>query len=77
MTMTSTLSATLEADFTAARRGDHDAFARLVRATQRMVASIALAVTRDLQLSEDIAQETYIKAWQKLGGMSHHDSFLP
>ena len=78
MTMTSTpLSAALTADFVAARRGDQDAFARLVRATQRMVASVALAVTRDIQLSEDIAQETYLKAWHKLAGMNHPDSFLP
>ena len=72
-----TLTSTLETDFLAARRGDHEAFARLVRATQRMVASVALAVTRDIQLSEDIAQETYLKAWHKLAAMSHPDSFLP
>ena len=78
MTMTSTLfGSALEADFIAARRGDQDAFARLVRATQRMVASIALSVTRDIQLSEDIAQETYLKAWHKLTAMNHPDSFLP
>ena len=71
------LNPVLEADFTAAQRGDQDAFARLVRATQRMVASVALAVTRDIQLSEDIAQETYLKAWHKLAAMNHPDSFLP
>ncbi len=71
------LSAALQADFIAARRGDEEAFARLVRATQRMVSSVALAVTRDVQLSEDIAQDTYLKAWQKLAGMSYPDSFLP
>lgn len=71
------LGATLEADFLAARGGDQAAFARLVRATQRMVASVALAVTRDIQLSEDIAQDTYVKAWQKLASMNHADSLLP
>lgn len=73
----SALSATLHADFAAARRGDQHAFARLVQATQRMVASVALAVTRDVQLSEDIAQETYLKAWHKIPAMQHPDSFLP
>ena len=73
----STLTSTLETDFLAARRGDQEAFARLVRATQRMVASVALAVTRDIQLSEDIAQETYLKAWHKLAAMNNPDSFLP
>ncbi len=78
MTMTSSsLTSALEADFVAARRGDQDAFARIVRATQRMVASVALAVTRDVQLSEDIAQETYLKAWQKLAAMNHAESLLP
>jgi len=78
MTMTSTpLTLVLEADFIAARSGDQDAFARLVRSTQRMVASVALAVTRDIQLSEDIAQETYLKAWHKLAAMQHADSLLP
>jgi RNA polymerase sigma factor (sigma-70 family) len=71
------LDAILEVDFPAAQRGDHDAFARLVRATQRMVASVALAVTRDVPLSEDIAQETYLIAWQKLAAMTDRDSFLP
>lgn len=74
---TAALDAILEADFPAAQRGDHDAFARLVRATQRMVASVALAVTRDVPPSEDIVQETYLIAWQKLAAMSHRDSFLP
>lgn len=77
MTVTSTLNSTFEADFVAARRGDADAFARLVRATQRMVASVALAVTRDIQLSEDIAQETYLTAWHKLAAMQNPDSLLP
>jgi RNA polymerase sigma factor (sigma-70 family) len=66
-----------EADFLAARQGDRAAFTRLVRATQRMVASVALAVTRDVQLSEDIAQETYVKAWLRLSAIKHPDSFLP
>lgn len=74
---TAALDAILDSDFPAAQRGDHDAFARLVRATQRMVASVALATTRDVQLSEDIAQETFLIAWQKLGAMSHRDSFMP
>ena len=78
MTLRATASPIVpEADFLAARRGDRDAFARLVTATQRTVASVALAVTRDIQLSEDIAQETYLKAWQKLSTMRNAESFLP
>ncbi|MDQ3206862.1 MAG: sigma-70 family RNA polymerase sigma factor, partial [Pseudomonadota bacterium] len=78
MTLAPTSSSpALQADFAAARDGDAQAFARVVQATQRMVASVALAVTRDVQLSEDIAQETYLKAWHKLGAMHHADSLLP
>lgn len=67
----------LASDFLAAQRGDRDAFARLVLATQKTVTSIALAVTRDIQLSEDVAQDTYVKAWQRLGTMHQADSLLP
>jgi len=71
------LQSILDTDFPAARRGEPDAFARLVRATQRMVATVALAVTRDVPASEDIAQETFLIAWQRIGAMQNADSFLP
>ena len=64
-------------DFASARGGNARAFERMVVATQRMVASVALAVTRDVATSEDIAQDTYLRAWQHLGRMQHPDSFLP
>lgn len=71
------LRAVLDADFPAAQRGEHDAFGRLVQATQRMVSSVALAVTRDVSVSDDIAQEAFLIAWQRIGVMRHPDSFLP
>lgn len=78
MTTTSTaLNPVAHADFFAAQRGDRHAFARLVHATQKTVTSIALAVTRDIQLSEDIAQDAYTKAWQRLGSMQNPESLLP
>ena len=64
-------------DFLAAQRGDRNAFARLVLATQRTVTAVALAVTRDVQLSEDIAQDTYAKAWQRIGALQTPESLLP
>ena len=75
--ISATFTPILATDFIAAQAGDREAFARLVRATQKTVSSIALAVTRDVQLSEDIAQDTYVKAWQRLGTMHQADSFLP
>jgi len=74
---TDLLSINLARDFPAAQRGDHAAYGRMVRATQRMVASVALALVRDVQLSEDIAQESFLTAWQRLGQMKNSESFLP
>lgn len=69
--------AAFDGDFHAAQTGDPAAFARLVAATQRMVASVALAVSADVQQSEDIAQEVFLLAWQRLGLMKGPASFLP
>jgi len=61
----------------AARRGDREAFAELVAATQTVTTSLALAVVRDVQYSEDIAQEAYLRVWQRLDRLGNPDSFLP
>lgn len=61
----------------AARRGDRKAFAALVAATQNTVTSVALAVVRDVQHSEDIAQEAYLAVWKRLNTLRNPDSFLP
>lgn len=61
----------------AARGGDVRAFAELVRITQSTVSAIALAVLRDVQQAEDIAQEAYLRVWQKLAELNNPDSFLP
>ncbi|HEX5693677.1 MAG TPA: sigma-70 family RNA polymerase sigma factor [Arenimonas sp.] len=71
------LNTLIERDLPAAQRGDTVAYGRLVAATQRMVASVALAITRDLQTSEDIAQETFLTAWQRRGQLDNPQSFLP
>jgi RNA polymerase sigma factor (sigma-70 family) len=75
--MTTPVFAALDHDFLAAQQGDPAAFARLVAATQRMVASVALAVSADVQQSEDIAQEVFLLAWQRLRQMKGPASFLP
>lgn len=64
-------------EFAAARAGDRDAYTRMVGATQHMVNSVALAVTRDVTLSEEVAQDTYLNAWQRLGLLKDARSFLP
>ncbi|MFA5204035.1 MAG: sigma-70 family RNA polymerase sigma factor [Lentisphaeria bacterium] len=49
--------------------GDPNAFGRLVKQHQPMVAAIAYAITGDLALSEDIAQEVFLTAWRRLGNL--------
>jgi DNA-directed RNA polymerase specialized sigma24 family protein len=51
--------------------GDLEAYGRLVERTQRMVQAVAFDVLRDMSLAEDAAQETYIRAFRRLGDV--HD----
>ncbi len=67
----------LESDVLAAASGSHEAFARLVEATQNMVTAIALAIVGDGSASHDVAQETYLTVWQKLSTLANPRSFLP
>lgn len=71
------VAALIDRHLPAARSGDRKAFAALVAATQGTVASIALAIVRDVQHSEDIAQEVYLQVWGKLDELRNPDSFLP
>ncbi|VXB73208.1 putative RNA polymerase sigma factor RfaY [Luteimonas sp. 9C] len=61
----------------AARGGDQAAYGRIVQMSQNATTAIALAITRDVQASQDIAQEAYLKAWQQLGKLQNATSFLP
>jgi RNA polymerase sigma factor (sigma-70 family) len=65
------------ADVTAASRGDRHAFARLVDSHASTICSISLAIVRDVAASEDVAQEVFLTAWQKLGRLRNPASFLP
>ena len=42
-------------------------FARIVERYERLVFSVAMAVTKDAAAAEDLAQETFIRAYRKLG----------
>ena len=72
-----TLDATLHHELPAARRGDTAAYGRIVSACQNTITAIALSITRDVAASEDIAQEAFLRAWQRLDRLKNHDSFLP
>ncbi|MEO1081684.1 MAG: sigma-70 family RNA polymerase sigma factor [Pseudomonadota bacterium] len=73
----SDINSTIERYLPDARGGDAQAFAELVKSTQTTVASIALAIVRDVQISEDIAQEAYLRIWHRLGDLRNPGSFLP
>ena len=61
----------------AAAGGDRDAFARLVDETRGLVASIALAILRDVDVSRDVAQDVLLVAWRDLRKLREPASFLP
>jgi RNA polymerase sigma-70 factor (ECF subfamily) len=49
-----------------ARAGDVGAFEELYRATVGRIHALCLRMCRDHHLAEELAQESYIRAWQKL-----------
>ncbi|MFC4655964.1 MULTISPECIES: RNA polymerase sigma factor [Rheinheimera] len=64
-------------DVLAAGQGDVQAFSRLMQQSQRTVSSIALAIVKDLDASEDITQQVFIYAWKQLHSLNNPASFLP
>lgn len=50
------------------RNGDPEAFATLVRNYQRMVHAIAYRMTGSLADAEDLAQETFVRAYRQIDG---------
>ena len=56
--------------------GDHVAFAVLVERHIRSVTTLALAATGNRELARDIAQEAFIEAFKRLGGLRQPGSFV-
>jgi RNA polymerase sigma factor (sigma-70 family) len=67
----------LFADVVKAQQGDTHAFSRLMQQTKNMVTSLALSIVKDLDSSEDVAQQVYIHAWQQLASLHNSASVLP
>ncbi|MBB4132332.1 sigma-70 family RNA polymerase sigma factor [Xanthomonas sp. 3075] len=74
---TDTLDLMLQRELPNAAAGCQQAYGRIVRASQNTVTAIALAITRDIAASEDIAQEAFLRAWQRLAQLHQPASFLP
>jgi RNA polymerase sigma factor (sigma-70 family) len=67
----------LEPVVAAAAAGDSTAFARIVDATSGLVTSIALAIVRDVDVSQEIAQDVFMSAWRDLRKLRNPASLLP
>lgn len=50
-----------------AQRGDQTAFGEVVRRYQRAVYRVAYALTRNATDADDLAQETFVRAWGAIG----------
>ena len=61
----------------ASRRGEHAAFGRLVERYQALVCAVSFTATGDRALSEDVAQETFLVAWRRLGELSETAKLRP
>jgi RNA polymerase sigma factor (sigma-70 family) len=59
----------------AAAAGDLDAFDALVRLYQQPVWRFLCHLVRDQALAEDLAQETFLRAFRKLDGFAHQSRF--
>ncbi len=59
----------------AARRGDREAYADLIRARGDRLFAIAQRILRDVDLAEDAVQEALVIAWRDLRGLRDPDRF--
>ena len=57
--------------------GSEEAFSRVVARSTNAVRAISLAIVRDPDASNDVAQETFLAAWSGIGKLRNPESFLP
>ena len=77
MTNTEALVLLIDQHLPAAQSGDAAAFGKIVSGCQNGITAIALAITRDVPASEDIAQDAFLSAWRHLPRLRNPSSFLP
>jgi RNA polymerase sigma-70 factor (ECF subfamily) len=61
----------------AAQRGDQAAFGELVRRYQRAVYRVAYGLTRNPSDADDLAQETFVRAYQAIGRFRVGEPMFP
>lgn len=62
-------------DIRLAQRGDGAAFERLYRANVGRVHALALRLTADRQRAEELVQDAFVRAWEKLASFRGESSF--
>src|SRR5262245_49784735 len=58
-----------------ARAGDRSAFAELVQRYQTLVWSLAYSLSGDLARTEELTQDVFVLAWDRLPGLRSPGSF--
>jgi DNA-directed RNA polymerase specialized sigma24 family protein len=58
-------------------KGSRDAFQQIVERYQTLVSSLAYCATGNVSRSEDLAQETFVSAWQQLGELREPAKLRP
>jgi RNA polymerase sigma-70 factor (ECF subfamily) len=64
-----------KASIAKSQQGDHEAFESLIKRYQHMIHSLTFRMTGSLADSEDLAQETFIQAFQQLVTFRHQSKF--
>jgi RNA polymerase sigma-70 factor (ECF subfamily) len=70
-------AALIRAAVRAVRSGDRDAFGAIVDRYQRRLFGLALMMTRDPAAAEDVAQDAFVRAFQKLDSYDDARPFYP
>ena len=69
------MTSTLIRDVADTRRGDVDAYRRVVEATQTMAYGAALAVLREPAATQDVVQEAYLQAFRRIAELREPAAF--
>lgn len=60
---------------TASQHGDRNAYGQLVEQYKHLVCAVTYGATGDVNVSEDLAQETFVAAWTHLDRLRDHSAF--
>lgn len=78
--MSQSLGLSLEKELVLVRRaqgGDERAFVELVKSYQNLVVSVCLSILGERTMSEDAAQETFVRAWKGVRQLKEERKFRP